>query len=436
MRTDGGRLPDRCAGIPVATRLAFVICLVVAALFPDPGGGVRAQSKPRAPGLPDPKHLLAGDALVAAMRGGGYSILVRHAVRAGSLAETDQVRMGDCGTQDPLSAAGRGQSRSIGVAMHRLGIPIGEAIASPFCRTLETAHLIVGAAPRADDRVVGRDPGRVADAPDFAPLARLLDTPPPPGSNRLVVGHLSAFAGVAGNPYLLEGEAGVFRSAGGSRVLVARLRAEDWHLLVPGDATRVAPPPSSAADALLALDGRPLVTAMRYGGYTLYIRHPVPGDGSPDDRVADATACGSRTALSVEGAAVADRIGAALKTLGVTVNEVVSGPHCRAVESARRMVGPVSPATPVRVDSGLAHDSTPVATRTVVAAATGPFGLRILVGDGDSFTRLAGGPGLAPGEAAVLRAGIADRWVVIARVPADRWDSLIADAAVPPPPPR
>ena len=409
------------------------MCVVVAANLPGPVGKVQAQS--RAPGSPDPGHLLSGDALVPALRGGGYSILFRHAVRAGSHPEASQIRMGDCGTQDPLSEVGRGQSRSIGRAMRQLGIRIGEAIASPFCRTMETAHLIAGDV-RADDRVIGRDPGRAIDPPDFAPLARLLDTTPAPGTNRLIVGHLSAFSGVAGNPYLLEGEAGVFRSTGGGRVLVARLRAEDWHLLALGAAAGAAPTLSFVPDALLALHGRSLVTAMRYGGYTLYIRHGEPDSGRVDARPFDAAECADRAAMSEDGAAAASRIGAALKTLTVTVNEVAGEPHCGAVAMARRIVEQASPATPVRVIAGLARDAAPPAARAVLAAPTGPFGLRILVGDGDLSGRIAGAPSLEAGEAAVLRAEGSGHWVVIARVRADAWEPLIAAAAVPPPRPR
>ena len=52
----------------------------------------------------------------------------------------------DCAHQRNLTDGGRADARAIGAAIRSLGIPIGEVLASPFCRTRETAELIFGRA--------------------------------------------------------------------------------------------------------------------------------------------------------------------------------------------------------------------------------------------------------------------------------------------------
>ena len=52
----------------------------------------------------------------------------------------------DCASQRNLTDKGRGEARAIGEHVKRLGIPIGTVLASPFCRTMETARLAFGKA--------------------------------------------------------------------------------------------------------------------------------------------------------------------------------------------------------------------------------------------------------------------------------------------------
>ena len=58
---------------------------------------------------------------------------------------TDSTRdLRDCSRQRNLTAKGRREARSIGSALRRLDIPVGEAPASPYCRTRQTARLAFG----------------------------------------------------------------------------------------------------------------------------------------------------------------------------------------------------------------------------------------------------------------------------------------------------
>ncbi len=92
------------------------------------------------------KAHLAGEALVDALRAGGYNLYFRHA--ATDWATNDHVvGVDDWVSCDPdkmrqLTPAGRDTARRAGEAMRALGIPVGRVLASPYCRTVETARAI------------------------------------------------------------------------------------------------------------------------------------------------------------------------------------------------------------------------------------------------------------------------------------------------------
>jgi hypothetical protein len=89
---------------------------------------------------------IEGQALVDALRRGGYQIYFRHA--ASDWSQYDQVtKAGDWTSCDPgkmrqISESGRKTAAAIGDALRTLGIPIGQVLASPYCRTVETARII------------------------------------------------------------------------------------------------------------------------------------------------------------------------------------------------------------------------------------------------------------------------------------------------------
>ena len=88
----------------------------------------------------------ADAALVEALRAGGNNIYFRHV--ATDWTQSDELRQADDWLNcDPvrmrqLSDSGRADAIAIGEAMRGLEIPIGEVLASPYCRTMETARLM------------------------------------------------------------------------------------------------------------------------------------------------------------------------------------------------------------------------------------------------------------------------------------------------------
>jgi hypothetical protein len=174
-----------------------------------------------------PRAELMGRALLTALRGGGYILYFRHT--STDFGQNDERMTGyeDCTTQRNLTQQGRAEARAIGAALRDLGVPTGDVLASPFCRTMETAQLIFGRA-KATPAVRG-GPAQPESADRYAELRKLLAMAVPRGTNLAISSHGNPYRAVVGGPYLAEGEAAIIepRGAEGFRV-VARVRKDEW----------------------------------------------------------------------------------------------------------------------------------------------------------------------------------------------------------------
>jgi phosphohistidine phosphatase SixA len=128
-----------------------------------------------------------------------------------------------------LIEKGRTEARAAGTAIRNLRIPIGRVLASPFCRTVETAELLFGRAEKMPE--VRGGPAVPARSGRYAQLKKLLATPVSPGTNLVVVSHGNPFYSVAGPPHLAEGEAAVIHPLGADFRVVARIRIDGWEAL-------------------------------------------------------------------------------------------------------------------------------------------------------------------------------------------------------------
>jgi broad specificity phosphatase PhoE len=181
---------------------------------------------------------LSGEALVAALREGGHVIYFRHAQTDWS--QYDQVRQAgdwlscDAAAIRQLSDEGRDTARRVGIAMRTLRVPVWKVLASPYCRTVETATLMeLGPVETTTDvmnmRVAEYFGGRSAIV---ASARSRLATPPPAGSNTVIVAHGNV-ARDATPVYPGEAEGVIFRpdGAGGFQV-IARVTPDRWAKLV------------------------------------------------------------------------------------------------------------------------------------------------------------------------------------------------------------
>src|SRR5262245_17859265 len=202
----------------------FVGALLFALAVP---AGSLAQTKANPP--------LAGAELLAALRSGGYIVYFRHADTDWSQKDTPGMHFDDCSVQRNLADKGREHARQIGLAIQALDIPIGAVLASPLCRTVETAVLAFG---RADKTIAVVERRGAAGTPErYAALRALLSTSVAAGTNTMVVGHAYPYFSLVGGQYLEEGEADVLRPRGTDFEVVARLRLKQWRELA-------SPPPA------------------------------------------------------------------------------------------------------------------------------------------------------------------------------------------------
>ena len=176
-----------------------------------------------------PSRELAPAQLLAELRKGGYILYFRHAATDFSQNDEGMKSFEDCANQRNLIDRGRSDARAAAAAIRRLGIPVERVLASPFCRTVETAQLIFGRAEKMQE--VRGGPRAPADAERYAALRRILATPIPAGANLAVVSHANPFYSVAGPPYLAEGEAAVIRPLGADFQIVARIPVDRWDAL-------------------------------------------------------------------------------------------------------------------------------------------------------------------------------------------------------------
>ena len=170
-----------------------------------------------------------GAELLAELRKGGYVLFLRHTSTDFSQNDSRMTSFEDCATQRNLTDKGRAEARALGEHIKRLKIPVGEVLASPFCRTMETARLAFGKARATND--VRGGPLSADDPKRYEPLRlkKIMSTAVPKGENLVISSHGNPFHAVAGPPYLAEGEIAVVRPQGEMKFsVIARIRLTDW----------------------------------------------------------------------------------------------------------------------------------------------------------------------------------------------------------------
>ena len=160
-------------------------------------------------------------------------LYMRHTSTDFSQNDANSRSFEDCANQRNLTDKGREEAHDVGRHIKRLGIPVGTVLASPFCRTLETARLAFGKATPMPE--VRGGPARPEDPKRYEGLRKLLSSLVPGGENLVISSHGNPFHAVAGPPYLAEGEIAVVRPEREGRfTVVARIRLQDWSSLRAG----------------------------------------------------------------------------------------------------------------------------------------------------------------------------------------------------------
>jgi phosphohistidine phosphatase SixA len=174
-----------------------------------------------------------GPDVVNALREGGHVIVLRH-----SATHTDQVDAkpfdpSDLLHQRQLTDEGRASAKAMGEALHNLKVPVSEVQTSLYYRAVETGTLLGFGTVSSTQVLTEGGMGMAAkeDARQGAELRKLAATPPPTGTNVILVTHKPNIVDAFGKDWadVREGEASIFRPDGkGGFVLVGRVQAADW----------------------------------------------------------------------------------------------------------------------------------------------------------------------------------------------------------------
>src|SRR6267378_2412791 len=137
-----------------------------------------AQAWGQAPRSALPQRELSPSQVLGELRRGGYVLYFRHAATDFSQNDEKMKRFEDCADQRNLIDQGRADARAAGAAIRQLGIPVERVLASPFCRTVETAQLLFGRAEKMQE--VRGGPAVSATSERYAELRNILATPAAP----------------------------------------------------------------------------------------------------------------------------------------------------------------------------------------------------------------------------------------------------------------
>src|SRR4051794_14750494 len=128
---------------------------------------------------------------IEALRQGGHVIVFRHGATYADQADTDPLNPKNVAQQRQLNDDGRSLAKSIGEAMRKLRIPVGEVQTSMFQRAIDTGTLLgFGDVKSSPDFTEGglvvtpNENNRRAQA-----FRKFVGTQPPAGSNLVIVSH-------------------------------------------------------------------------------------------------------------------------------------------------------------------------------------------------------------------------------------------------------
>jgi phosphohistidine phosphatase SixA len=170
---------------------------------------------------------------VDALRQGGHVIVFRHGATYPDQADTDPLNPKNVAQQRQLNDDGRALAKAIGKAMRKLKIPVGEVQTSQFQRAVDTGTLLGFGEVKATADV---SEGGLVVSPNennrrTQALRKLAGTPPPAGTNVVIVSHKPNILDAFGKDWfdIREGEASVFKPDGsGGYKLVVRIQASEW----------------------------------------------------------------------------------------------------------------------------------------------------------------------------------------------------------------
>jgi phosphohistidine phosphatase SixA len=173
---------------------------------------------------------LQGDALVQALRKGGYVIVMRHANSPREVPDAKTANPDNTKPERQLDAEGRATATAMGKALRDLKIPIGQVFTSPTYRALETVKYAQLGTPKPVPELGDNGQSMAGGTEAQAMWLVKQVTQFPSGANTILVTHFPNIRGAF--PQLTDvadGEALVYGPDGkGGATLLARIKIEEW----------------------------------------------------------------------------------------------------------------------------------------------------------------------------------------------------------------
>ena len=173
---------------------------------------------------------LSPSAWLAALRQGGYVLVMRHASSPREAPDRQTANPDNTKMERQLDAAGRAGATAMGDALRRLKVPVGAVLTSPTYRALETVKYAGLANPRPVSELGdgGQSMQGVPEAQAAWLLAKVAEVPVQ--GNTIIVTHMPNIARAfpTWGP-VDDGETVIVRPDGkGGMTVVARVKIEQW----------------------------------------------------------------------------------------------------------------------------------------------------------------------------------------------------------------
>jgi len=174
---------------------------------------------------------LSTNQLVAALRQGGYVLVMRHASSPREAPNKDTANADNTKLERQLDEAGRTGATGMGIALRDLKIPVGEVFTSPTYRALETVKFaqLTNATPVVDLGDGGQSMQGITEAQAMWLRAKV--TQAPIRGNTILVTHMPNLARAfpEWGSTVSDGETVVLRPDGkGGVTLAGRIKIEEW----------------------------------------------------------------------------------------------------------------------------------------------------------------------------------------------------------------
>jgi phosphohistidine phosphatase SixA len=180
--------------------------------------------------------------------------------------------------------------------------------------------------------------------------------------------------------------------------------------------------PSALPDPKHALSGKKLLQALQQGGYVIYFRHMAFRNDVRPPELNHPDACNAVNILTTEGKDAAIAVGKFFVAQKIPVDQVVSSPICRVLESTLAMFGRAEQDKRMAGEPDTEHGGFPTLAR-LFSTTVKPSTNRVIVAHVSGMMNLAGQPALAFGEAVVLKP-TSNKPVIVARILQNEWDAL------------